>query len=50
MDQDHIEVLIKKAENNELTSTEKIELMRELNARLEKYNMLLKKALVEVPE
>jgi adenylate kinase len=50
MDQNHFEMLLEKAKEHTLTSTEKLELMRELNIGLEQYNELLEKALREIPE
>ncbi len=50
MDQDHFETLTKKAQNNQLTPSEKLELIHELNLRLGRYNDLIEKALMEIPE
>lgn len=50
MDQTHFETLLKKAEGKSLTPMEKLELMRELNSRLEQYNKVLTEALATVSE
>jgi hypothetical protein len=50
MDQNHFEALLKKAEDNQLTPSERLELTRELNLRLEQYNMVLEQALAANPE
>lgn len=50
MDNQHLKDLMHKAEAGDFTPEEKMELIRELNARLEEYNKALKEALVAVPK
>jgi hypothetical protein len=50
MDQNNFEILLKKAEENKLTPTEKLTFIRELRIRLGQYNKVLEDALSEIPE
>jgi hypothetical protein len=50
MNQNILETLIKKAEESNLTPSEKLTLVRELKAKLEQYNKVLKAALAEFPD
>lgn len=50
MDQNTFEALLRKAEENTLAPAEKLELMREINTRLERYNNVLAQGLASSAE